>query len=171
MVEQLLQRLKNGDTSGLAGTNAALELPVSGAFFQQLMDARPAGGPIRRLNFQFLEGNRALVDLAAEAPVIGTLSRQLALSLHGEYDRQSGGLIYFEIIDGLKLFDKPVINLLQGMVERKLPAGIDLSSKQIVIDFPRLLTGLGHAYLLGLIAGAKLETRADQLVLFLHFQA
>lgn len=171
MVEQLLQRLKDGDISGLAGTNLALELPISGQLFQQLMDARPAGGPIQRLNFRFLDGNRAIIDLAADAPVVGTINRELALVLHGEYDRQQGGLIYFDIVDGLKLFDKPVINLLQGAVEKKLPAGIELNSKRISIDFPRLLTDLGHGYLLGLIAGAKMETRADRLVLFLHFQA
>lgn len=170
MLEQLLQRVKEGDLSGLDDTNLALELPVSESLFQEIMDARPPGGPLKKLGFQFLDNNRALVQLSARVPVLGVVSRTLALQVGGEYERGRAGLLRFEIVDGLKMLDKPIINLLQSQVEKRLPAGIDLNARIVTIDLPKLLNALGQKHLLGLIAGAKLGSRTNQLVIFLHLQ-
>lgn len=170
MLQQLLQRIQQGDLSGLAGSNLALELPIAEALFQQLMDARPADSPLETLEFAFLEDNRALVHLAARVPVLGKVSRKLSLKIGGEYERSQSGLLHFEIVDGLKMLDKPIISLLQNQVEKRLPAGIDLNARIITIDLPKLLRALGQEHLLGLIAGAKLGCRQEKLLLYLHLQ-
>lgn len=171
MVDQLLARLKTGDLTGLQGTDLSIEVPVSVTLIQEVLDNRPAAGPLKELSIQLLNQNRAIISLAADAPVLGQIRRELSLQLSGEYKRASGGLIAFDIVDGLKMFDKPVINLLQGQVESRLPDGIEFNAKRVSIELPKLLNALGYGYLLGLLAGGKLETRNNQLVLFLHLKA
>lgn len=171
MLEQLLQRLQTGDLSGLEGTDLALEVPISVRLIQEVLDSRSADGPLEELSLELLNKNRAILSFAADAPVIGVVRRELSLELRGEYDQTTGGHIVFDIVDGLKLFDKPIINLLQGQVESKLPAGISLNAKQIAIQPAQLLNALGYGYLETVLTSGKLETRQNQLVVFLHLKA
>ena len=171
MIDELLQRLRNGHLADVQGTNLAIELPISVRLLQEVLDARPPGGPLKELSIRLLSKNRAILSIGAEAPFVGLVRRELSLHLSGAYDRNEGGLIILDIVDGLKLIDKPIISLLQSQVDSKLPAGVDLNAERIVIDPVKLIHGLGHGYLLQLLAGGKIETRSDQLIIFAHLKA
>lgn len=170
MIEKLLARLKAGDYSGLRGTDLAISLPVSARLINELLAARPAG-PVQHLHLQLLSENRAILQLGIDAPVIGLTQRELALRIRGDITPGSADWLHLDIEDGLRLFDKPIINLAQGLIEERLPKGVDLNSKRLSIHFSQLMHSLGYGYLLPILAAARLESKSNALVINLHLKA
>jgi hypothetical protein len=170
MIERLLQRLQAGDLSGLSGTDLLVRLPISQKLLNTALAARPAS-PVQDIRLELLADNRALLHLEVEAPIVGRTRRELHLRINGDLRPGERDTLDFDIIDGLKLFDKPIIQFARGVIEQQLPAGIELNSKRLRIHFSRLVTALGYGYVLPLINAARLESYPEQLQLLLHLKA
>lgn len=170
MIERVLQRLRAGDGAALAGTDLLIRLPVRQELVNAIL-ARQTPDLVREMRLTFLGDNRAILHLEIDAPVVGLTRRELSLRIEGDLRPGVQDVLDFVILDGLKLFDKPIIQLARGMIDEQLPAGIDLSSKRLRLHFSQVLTGMGYDYLLPLIRSARLETHPEQLQLLLHLQA
>jgi len=169
MVKQILQRLKAGDFSGLSGTDIAISLPISGSFVQTILTEQ-VKDPLKGLSLRLMAEDRCILNLAVDAPVVGLTQRELALEIHGDIIPGQQDWLHFDIVDGLKFFDKPLINLGKGMIAEKLPGGVELSSKRLSIHFSQLFGSLGFGYLLPAIAAARLNSERETLILHLHLK-
>ncbi|MEL6274600.1 MAG: hypothetical protein AAFU03_05835, partial [Bacteroidota bacterium] len=78
--------------------------------------------------------------------------------------------LHFDIVDGLRFFDKPLINLGKGIIAEKLPGGVELSSERLSIHFSQLVNSLGYGYLVPIIAAARLGSERDTLIFNLHLK-
>lgn len=77
----------------------------------------------------------------------------------------------FRIEEGLGFLDRSLISVLQGQIERRLPRGIELTSKNLRIHVPGLLTHLGYQRLVPLIQSLEVKSEANRLLLNLHLKA
>ncbi|MCP9236596.1 hypothetical protein [Lewinella sp. JB7] len=166
-----LQTLLREPAAALAGTDLSLTLPLTRALLNEVLAARPAGTPIRELYVDPEANNRCRVHLAADAPVIGTVSRQLMLVPGAAVTFPDQPWLRFDIESGLKFLDKPLINLVQGQIESRLPRGVDVSSDYVRIHMPALLTHLGYQQLVPLIHQLRISSEANRLLLHLHLKA
>ena len=161
-----------GDPGGsFAGTDLRITLPLTRTLLNEVLAARPAGTPIQELYIDPEVGNRFRVHLSANAPVIGRVSRRITLVPGPPVSFPEQPWLRFDITDGLKFLDKPLINLVQGQVERRLPRGVDVNSSYVRIHVPALLTHLGYQQLVPLIKELRLTSEANRLLLQLHLLA
>ncbi|MGB3547487.1 MAG: hypothetical protein WBA17_10965 [Saprospiraceae bacterium] len=170
--EHFLQHLQSGGPAALGGTDLRFDLHLSTQLLN-LAIAPPADAPIDDLRLRLTDDGRAVVFLAAGVPILGVQTRQIEFYLtDATYNRdEQDEWLRFRIASGLKMIDKPLIGLLRGQIEKNLPAGIQLTSSELSLHVPRLLTGLGYGYLLPLLAGIQLTSHADKLSIQLHLQA
>ncbi len=170
--EHFLQHLQNNGPAALAGTDLHFDLHL-GTELLNVLIAPPATAPIDDLRLRLTDDGRAVVFLAAGVPIIGVQTRQIEFYLtDATYSRdEKDEWLRFHIASGLKIFDKPLINLLRGQIEKNLPAGIQLTTSELSLHVPRLLKGLGYGHLLPILAGIELTAHTDKLSLQLHLQA
>ncbi len=166
-----LSAVLNDPGGYLNGTDLQITLPLTRALLNEVLAARPANNPVQELYLDPEENNRFRVHLAANAPVLGTVSRRITLVPGPTVTFPDQPWLTFSIVDGLKFLDKPLINLLQGQVEARLPRGIDINSKFIRIHLPALLTHLGYQQLVPLIHQLRITSEANRLLLNLHLRA
>ena len=170
MLTPLLNRLRSGDTTGLAGTDLLIRLPIRQRLINAVL-AEQTPAPVRELRLELLADNFARLHLEVDAPIVGLTRRELTLRIQGDLRPGQQDILDFDILDGLQFFDKPIIKLAQGMLAEKLPAGVELSSKRLRIHFSRLVAELGHGYVLPLLHALRIESHPDRLQLLLHVQA
>ncbi|MBB4078731.1 hypothetical protein GGR28_001344 [Lewinella aquimaris] len=166
-----LNALLRNPSAALADTDLKITLPLTRALLNEVLAARPAGTPIRELYIDPEAGNRFRVHLSANAPVIGTVSRQLMLVPGPAVSFPDQPWLSFDIVSGLKFLDKPLINLVQGQIESRLPKGVDVSSSYVRIHVPALMTHLGYQQLVPLINKLQVTSEANRLILSLHLNA
>ena len=154
-----------------AGTDARIVLPLTRALLNEALAARPAGTPISELYIDPEAGNKFRVHLAAEAPIIGRVTRRITLVPGPPVSFPEQPWLQFAITDGLKFFDKPLINLVQGLIESRLPRGIDVSSSLIRIHVPALLTHLGYQQFVPLLQRLHVTSEANRMLLQVHLHA
>ncbi len=155
----------------LEGTDLQITLPLTRALLNEVLAARPAHTPVKELYLDPEENNRFRVHLAANAPVLGTVSRRITLVPGPAVTFPAQPWLTFSIVDGLKFLDKPLINLLQGQVEARLPSGIVINSKFIRIHLPALMTYLGYQQLVPLLHSLRVSSEANRLLLHVHLRA
>lgn len=153
------------------GTDLRITLPLTRTLLNEVLAARPSGTPIQELYVDPEGGNRFRVHLSANAPVIGRVSRRITLAPGPAVRFPEQPWFHLSIVDGLKFLDKPLINLVQGQIERRLPRGVDVSSSYLRIHVPALLTHLGYQQFVPLIQHLELVSAPNRLVLQLHLQA
>jgi hypothetical protein len=157
--------------ASFGGTDLQITLPLGRALLNEVLAARPAGTPIQELYLDPEANNRFRVFLAADAKVLGTVTRRVLLAPGPAVRFPDQPWLRFDIIDGLKFLDKPLINLVQGQLEKRLPRGVDVNSRHIRIHVPALLTHLGYQQLVPLIQRLQVVSEANRLVLHLHLIA
>jgi hypothetical protein len=165
---QLLNRLKQNKLADLAGTNLAISLPISEGLLQEVLDARPPDTPVKELKVQLLADSEAILHLAVDAPVIGMTNRTLRLKLRGTVEPGRQDWLHFDITDGLRFFDKPLLGIVGKLVADKLPGGVRLDSNTLSIHHGEMLNKADIGYLYPAVSAARLESRQGQLVVNLH---
>ncbi|CAH0999501.1 hypothetical protein LEM8419_00801 [Neolewinella maritima] len=158
-------------TGSFAGTDVRIALPLTRNLLNEVLAARPSGTPITELYIDPEAGNQFRVHLAANAPVVGRVTRRITLVPGPAVTFPAQPWLQFAITDGLKFFDKPLINLVQGQVERRLPKGVDVSSSRIRIHVPALMTHLGYQAFVPLLHKIQITSEANRLQLHLHLLA
>ena len=165
---QLLTRLKENQLADLAGTNLAISLPVSEGLLQEVLDARPPDTPVKELKVQLLADNSAVLQLAVDAPVVGITRRTLRLTLRGTVESGRQDWLHFDITDGLRFLDKPLLGIVGKLLADKLPGGVKLDSDTLSIHLGEMLNKAGLGYIYPAVSAARLESRQGQLVINLH---
>ena len=154
-----------------AGTDLRITIPLTRALLNQVLAARPGGTPISELHLDPEAGNKFRVHLAANAPILGRVARRITLVPGPPVSFPEQPWLQFAITDGLKFLDKPLINLVQGLVESRLPRGVDINSSLIRIHVPALLTHLGYRQFVPLLHRVHLTSQSNRLLLDIHLLA
>ncbi|MEM6769226.1 MAG: hypothetical protein AAF597_01470 [Bacteroidota bacterium] len=166
-VGSLLEVLQ-ANPAHLSGTDVRLAIPISRRLLNEVLAARPAEVPIDQLLLNPEANNTVRLHLAVRAPVIGAVKRQLTLRPAGPVSFPQQPWLHVDIVDGFKLFDKPVINLLQRQIDEKLPKSLQITPDYLRLHIPALLKSLGYQAFVPLIKRLKLEARDNQLVVLVH---
>jgi hypothetical protein len=167
----LLATITNDPQAALSGTDLQFTLPLTRTLLNEVLAARPRNTPISELYIDPDAGNRFRIHLSANAPVVGSVSRRITFVPGPAVHLPGQPWLQFAITDGLKFFDKPLINVLRGQIEARLPKGIELSSSLLRIHVPALITKAGYRNLLPLIKNIQLRSEANRLVLTGHLNA
>ena len=167
-MKQLLNRLRHEQLADLAGTDLTIILPISEGLLQEILDARPPNTPVKELNVQLLNKNEAILQLAVDAPVVGMTRRTLRLDLRGTVEPNRQDWLHFDITDGLRFFDKPLLGIIGKLLADKLPGGVKLDSDTLSIHLGEMMDKAGLGYVYPAVASANLESRKGQLVVNLH---
>jgi hypothetical protein len=154
--------------AALGGTDLSITLPLSRILINKVLSARPAGTPIQEIYLEPLPSNYFRVNLSAMAPVIGIVTRHILLAPGPAVSFPDQPWLRFDIVKGLKFLDKPLINLVRGQLEARLPRGVRVSSDHLHLHVPALLTSLGYQSLVPLLHRLQITSEADRLVLHLH---
>lgn len=161
----VVQSLLAQPAAALGGTDLSITLPLTRTLVNEVLEARPAGTPVRELYIDPEAGNFFHVHLTATAPVVGSVSRRITLVPGPPVSFPDQPWLHFKITDGLKFFDKPLINLMRGQIEARLPKGIELTSDYLRIHLPALMTKAGYRSLVPLLRELRLTSEANRLVL------
>jgi len=148
----------------LGGTDLTFELPLGRNLLNEMLDARPAGTPVEQLLLDPEAGNLVNLHLQVQAPVVGNVRRKLTLRPGPAVSFPDQPWLQIDITDGFRLFDKPIIKLMQGQIADKLPRGIELTSNHLRLHVPALLTSAGYQKLVPLIQQLRLRSEANRLV-------
>jgi hypothetical protein len=100
--------------------------------------------------------------------VIGLVKRRITLRPGGPVVFPQQSWLHFDITDGFRFMDKPIIKMMQGQIAEKLPKGIELSADYLRFHVPALLTTAGYQKLVPLIKQLQLRSEANRLVIDLH---
>ena len=157
--------------AALAGTDLRLRLPVDRTLLNKILAARPDDTPLEQLYADPDPGNQLHVHLAADAPIIGTVERRITLMPGPAVSFPDQPWLHFDIVDGFKFLDKPLIKLLGGQLEERLPRGVELTTKYLRLHLPALLTAAGRQALVPLIHRLRLTSEDNKLVIDLHLKA
>lgn len=152
----------------LAGTDLQITLPLTRALLNEVLEARPANTPVKKLYVDPEAGNRFHVHLSALAPVIGTVSRRLTFAPGPPVSFPNQPWLHLDIVEGFKFLDKPLITLMRSQIEARLPKGIELTSGHLRIHVPALLTQAGFRNLVPLVRNLRLTSEANRLVVRVH---
>ncbi|PPK88650.1 hypothetical protein CLV84_1620 [Neolewinella xylanilytica] len=166
-----LNALFTQPAAALTGTDLQIHLPLTRVLLNEILAARPANTPIRELLIDPNDRNRFRVHLTAEAPIVGTVSRQIRLAPGMPVSFPDQPWLEFRIEEGLGFFDRSLISVLQGQIEKRLPRGIELTSKNLRIHVPALLAYLGYQQLAPLIESLEIKSEASRLLVNLHLKA
>ncbi|WP_116125671.1 hypothetical protein [Lewinella sp. IMCC34183] len=158
-------------SAALAGTDLRITLPLTRALLNELLAARPANTPVRELLIDPNARNCFRVFVKAQAPVLGTVSRQILFAPGLPVSFPDQPWLRFDIKDGLGFLDRSLISLLQGMIESKLPKGVELTSNYLRLHVPALMTDLGYQQLVPLVQLLSVKSEANRLILDLHLKA
>lgn len=152
----------------IGGTNATLDLNLSRPLLNEILAARPADTPVEELLLDPEAGNLINLHLQVQAPVIGSVRRQITLRPGPAVSFPDQPWLQFKITAGFKLLDKPIIKLMQSQIAEKLPTGIELTSDHLRLHIPALLTSAGYQKVVPLIKELRLTSQANRLVLRLR---
>ncbi len=166
-----LQALLSDPGKHLSGTDLQITLPLSRVLLNEILAARPANTPVQEILLDPEEDNLVRLHLAVKAPVIGAVKRRLTLRPGGPVSFPDYPWLHIDILAGFRLFDKPVINLMQSQIAEKLPRSLRLTSDHLRLHVPALLKAMDLQELVPLIKRLQLQSRANQLVLTLHLTA
>ena len=158
-------------SAALAGTNLEITLPLTRSLLNEVLAARPANTPVRELLIDPDARNRFRVFLTANAPVVGSISRKIMFAPQLPVTFPDQPWLRFDIIEGLGFLDRSLISALQGVIESKLPKGVELTSKYLRLHVPALLNHLGYQQLVPLIRHLEVRSEPNRLLLLLHLQA
>ena len=159
------------DPQHLSGTNVQITLPVSRYLLNEVLAARPANTPLEAILLDPEEGNLARLHLAIQAPVIGAVKRRLTLRPGGPVSFPGQPWLQLDIVDGFRLLDKPIIKLMQGQIDERLPRSLQITTNYLRLHVPALLRALEFEALIPLVKRLQLSFTANQLVITLHIVA
>ncbi|MBC6996750.1 hypothetical protein QWY85_04315 [Neolewinella lacunae] len=165
-----LQALLEKPTVHLAGTDATLRLHLSRNLLNEILAARPPDTPVQELLLDPDDG-QAHLHLEVQVPVLGTVHRRITLRPGPAVCFPDQPWLEFVITDGFKLFDKPILKLMQGQIDERLPRGIELSAEHLRLHIPALLTAAGYQPLVPLLHRLEIQSVSNQLILTLHLVA
>jgi len=165
-----LQALLKEPSHHLAGTDAVLYLPIGRSLINEMLDARPADTPVQELLMDPEAGNLINLHLGVKAPVIGSVRRKITFRPMGAAAFPNQPWLQLDITDGFRMFDKPIIKLMQGQIAERLPKGIELTSDHLRLHIPALLTAAGYQSLVPLIKKLQLSSEANMLIVQLHLK-
>lgn len=166
-----LRALLDHPAAHLAGTDVKLRLPIGRSLLNEVLDARPADTPVKELLLDPEANNLVNLHLGVKAPVLGSVRRKITFRPKGSVTFPNQPWLHFDITDGFKMFDKPIIKLMQGQIAERLPKGIELTSDHLRLHVPALLTSAGYQSLVPLIKDLRLTSEANVLILQLHLEA
>lgn len=155
----------------IGGTDATLDLNLDRILLNEILAARPADTPVEELLLDPEAGNLVNLHLQVQAPVIGNVRRRITLRPGPAVSFPDQPWLQFDITAGFKLFDKPIIKLMQSQIADKLPKGIELTSNRLRLHVPALLTSAGYQKLVPLIKELQLTSVANRLVVRLRVVA
>ena len=169
--KHLVSAVIDNPSAALGGTDLRITLPLTRALLNEVLAARPAETPVRELLVDPNSRNRFRVFLKAQAPVVGTISRQILLAPGMPVTFPDQPWLRFNIEEGLGFLDRSLISVLQGQIESRLPRGVELTSKYLRIHVPALLTHLGYQQLVPLIQLLAVRSDANLMTIELHLKA
>jgi len=126
-----IQALLANPQAHLVGTNLELSLPLSRTLLNEILAARPADIPVKELLLDPESGNLFNVHLEVKAPVLGSVKRRISFRPGPTVSFPDQPWLHLEITDGFRLFDKPIIKLMQSQIAERLPRGIELTSNHL----------------------------------------
>jgi len=170
-IPEPLAAILEDPTAHIGGTDATLDLCLDRALLNEVLAARPANTPVEELLLDPEAGNLVHLHLKVQAPVIGHVRRQITLRPGPAVTFPEQPWLRLDITAGFKLFDKPIIKLMQGQIAEKLPRGIELTSDHLRLHVPALLTSAGYQKLVPLIKELRLTSEANRLVVRLRVVA
>lgn len=163
-----LQAILNDPQAHLGGTDIRIELPLGRPLLNEVLAARPANTPVEELLIDPEADNTVNLHLAVKAPVIGRVKRRITLRPGGAVVFPQQAWLHFDITDGFRFMDKPIIKMMQGQIAEKLPKGIELSADYLRFHVPALITAAGYQKLVPMIKELQLRSEANRLVIDLH---
>ncbi len=166
-----IQALLASPQAHLVGTNMKLTLPLSRNLLNEILAARPADIPVEELLLDPEAGNLFNVHLEVKAPVLGSVKRRISFRPGPAVSFPDQPWLHFDITDGFRLFDKPIIKLMQSQIAERLPRGIELTSNYLRLHVPALLTSAGYQQLVPMIKSLHLRSEANRLVIEAHLIA
>ena len=155
----------------LAGTDARLTLALSRTLINEILAARPPDTPVEELFIDPDAANFFNLHLRVKAPVIGSVRRKLTIQPGPPVSFPEQPWLQFNITDGFKLLDKPIIKVMQGTIADRLPRGVELTSSYLRLHVPALLTAAGYQQLVPLLEELRLSSSEDVLNLLIHLRA
>lgn len=162
--------LRNPSTA-LAGTDLRIHLPLDRALVNKLLAERPSGTPVRELYLDPDPNGQLHVHIGIDVPVVGRQERRLTLVPGPAVRFPEQPWLEFAITDGFRFLDKPLIGLLRGQLEKRLPRGVEFSADALRLHVPALLTGAGRQELSPLIQELRVTSADNRLVLDLHLSS
>ena len=160
--------LQTAPATHLAGTDLRVHLVLGRNLLNILLAQRPSDTPVRELFVDPDPDNQLHVQLAAVVPVIGRVSRRLTLVPGPAVELPGQPWLHFQITDGFRFLDKPLIGLMEGQIRDRLPAGVELTSNYLRLDVGELLRAGGKEAYASSIRGLQLSRHDDELHLDLH---
>jgi hypothetical protein len=162
----VLERLRASRFSDLRGARLTASIPIAGRLLNEIVGAAlPPSLPVRDLHLQPHPGNRigvrarlARVDFLPPLNVTAAIERQPELP--------DGPLV-------LRLLTFPGLISLLGAalpLASKLPPGVRLDRDRVYVDLKAMAERQGYGDLLPLVAGIRLTTGEDSLIVELDIR-
>lgn len=155
----------------LAGTDVEIRLLLGRSLLNEMLAAGPSDGGVEEMMLDPEANNLVNMHLTLHAPIVGQVRRKLVLQPGAPVSFPDQPWLNFEITDGFRFIDKPVIKLMQGQLAEKLPAGVELTADYLRFHVPALLTAAGYQQFVPLIKSLRLTSEANQFVVNLHLVA
>lgn len=167
MIQAVLNKLLAGDLSGLSGSNLQIDLPMKQRLVNQLLQERPKS-PLETLEIEALANDQLWLQLAANLPAVGLQERKLRLQLQAHYQAGQNEWLHFDILEGLKFFDKPLISVANRLLIEQIPQGVALSSQRLSLHLPSLARMAKKEALLPHLQSLHIKSQAGQIHFALH---
>jgi len=170
-IPQPLATILDNPAAHIGGTDATLDLVLDRTLLNEMLAARPANTPVEELLLDPEAGNLVNLHLQVQAPVVGNVRRKITLRPGAAVSFPDQPWLQLDITAGFRLFDKPIIKLMQRQIADKLPKGVELTSSHLRLHIPALLTSAGYQKIVPLIKELRLTSLANRLVVRLRVVA
>ncbi len=172
MIQAVLNKLLSGDLSGLKGSHFQIDLPMKQRLINQLLQ-EGIQTPLEALQIEALPNNQLWLHLAAHLPAVGRQERKLRLQLQAHYQASQQEWLHFDILEGLKFFDKPLLSVANRVLSEKIPQGVELSAQRLSLHLPSLARMAKKEALLTHLQSLRIHSQAGlvQLVLQINVLA
>jgi hypothetical protein len=165
-----LEAILTNPTRYLSGTDLKIKLPLGRPLLNAILEARPDDVPVEELLLDPLDDNKFVLHLEVQAPVIGRVRRAITFSSKRTVLFPEKPWLHLDIINGFKLFDKPILKLLHGQLTERLPKGVELTTEYLRIHLPTLLSAAGQEAIIPLLHRLALRSEQHRLLLYLHIK-
>lgn len=169
MIETILQCLKEGQLKDLAGTNLAASLPVAEELVNYVLAARPDSA-VKELKAFLVDNDQAVLRIGVDTPVLGYQRRNLRLRLRGTVEPGRQEWLYFDVIDGLKFMDKPLLNAARNLLADRLSGGFHFGSEGFALHLGVILQKAGYGYLWPALKALQLHSEQGKLIINMHLK-